>query len=83
MIIISSALAAGAFWAGICLGRRWKDAEMRAEMKSLRDPETLQVVRMRKQMQQEQRAFNLLCNYGAEMAYGQTAAELPDEEVRA
>ena len=74
MIILTLALTAGGFMAGICLGRRWKDTELRAEMEALRDPELLRAAELRKQMQQEQRAFNLLCNYGTELAYGQVSA---------
>lgn len=74
MIIVIPALAALAFWAGICLGRRWQAAEMRAELHALRDPELLQAAELRRQMGQEQRAFNLLCNYGTELAYGQVSA---------
>ena len=74
MIIVIPVLAALAFWAGICLGRRWQAAEMRAELYALRDPELLQAAELRRQMGQEQRAFNLLCNYGTELAYGQVSA---------
>ena len=74
MIIVIPALAALAFWAGICLGRRWQAAEMRAELHALHDPELLQAAELRRQMGQEQRAFNLLCNYGTELAYGQVSA---------
>ena len=74
MIIVIPALAALAFGAGIYLGRRWQAAEMRAELSALRDPELLQAAELRRQMGQEQRAFNLLCNYGTELAYGQVSA---------
>ena len=74
MIIVIPVLTALTFWAGICLGRRWKAAEMRAELHALRDPELLQAAELRRQMGQEQRAFNLLCNYGTELAYGQVSA---------
>ena len=74
MIILTLILAALAFWAGLSLGRRWKEAELRAELNALRDPELLRAAELRKQMGQEQRAFNLLCNYGTELAYGQVSA---------
>lgn len=47
--------------------------DLRAELAKVNDPETRRVVAMRKQMQQDQAAFNLLFNYGQEMAYGQVS----------
>lgn len=47
--------------------------ELKAELAKVNDPETRRVVAMRKQMQQDQAAFNLLFNYGQEMAYGQVS----------
>lgn len=44
------------------------------ELAKVNDPETARVVKMRKQMQDDQAAFNLLCNYGIELAYGQVSA---------
>ena len=85
MIILMLALAA-AFGAGYVCGRRWRGGEMtalRAQLDSLHDPELLRAAELRKQMQQDQRAFNLLCNYGTELAYGQvSAAELLNKEDR-
>ena len=74
MIILTLALSAGGFFAGLSLGRRWKAAELHAELNALRDPELLRAAELRRQMGQEQRAFNLLCNYGTELAYGQVSA---------
>lgn len=77
MMILLLLLVAMAFMAGYRLQRRGQAAELealRAEMESLRDPELLRVAELRKVMQQEQRAFNLLCNYGTELAYGQVSA---------
>lgn len=45
------------------------------ELAKVNDPETQRVVQMRKQMQQDHAAFNLLCNYGAELAYGQVSPQ--------
>ena len=47
--------------------------DLRAELAKVNDPETRRIVAMRKQMQQDQAAFNLLFNYGQEMAYGQVS----------
>lgn len=48
--------------------------ELEAELAKVNDPETQLVLKMRKQMQDDHDAFNLLCNYGAELAYGQVTA---------
>ena len=77
MIILMLALGAAAFGAGMHIDLRRQEKViriMRAELEALRDPELLRAAELRKQMGQEQRAFNLLCNYGTELAYGQVSA---------
>ena len=77
MIFLILALLPIMFGAGLHTGRRRQERiirTVRAEMETLRDPELLRAAELRKQMQQEQRAFNLLCNYGTELAYGQVSA---------
>lgn len=77
MMILSLLLVPMAFMAGYRLQRRGEVAEpeaLPAEPETLRDPELLQVAELRKIMQQEQQAFNLLCSYGTELAYGQVSA---------
>lgn len=87
MMILLLLLVPMAFMAGYRLQRRGEQAELealRAEMERLRDPELLRVAELRKVMQQEQRAFNLLCNYGTELAYGQVSAnDMMDKEGQA
>ena len=87
MIFIMVAVGAIGFGAGRLVGRRRESvhlAQLRAEMETLHDPELLRLAELRRQMQQEQRAFNLLCNYGTELAYGQvSAADMMDREVQA
>ena len=84
MIILMLTLGAAAFGAGMYIDRRRQERvirTLRAEMEALRDPELLRAAELRKQMGQEQRAFNLLCNYGTELAYGQvSAADMLDKE---
>jgi len=84
MIILSLLLVPMAFMAGYRLGRRGQAGELRVlhtELEQLRDPELLRIAALRRQMGQEQRAFNLLCNYGTELAYGQvSAADMMDNK---
>ena len=77
MIFMTIILLLGVFGAGEYAGRRRLRKAMAAlesELALLRDPELLRLAELRKQMGQEQRAFNLLCNYGTELAYGQVSA---------
>ena len=77
MIILTLALGAAAFCGGYHLGRRRQESiisALRVELEGLRDPETVRIAALRRAMQQEQSAFNLLCNYGTELAYGQVSA---------
>ena len=87
MSILILALTAAAFCGGYRLGRQRQAgviSSLQAEMESLRDPEVLRIAEMRKAMQQEQSAFNLLCNYGTELAYGQvSAADMMGKEGQA
>ena len=53
---------------------RNREMELKAELAKVNDPETQRVLKIRRQMQQDQAAFNLLFNYGPELAYGQVSA---------